>query len=492
MARLGNLLDHQLSNAAFAQFTMGVLSGNHLQKCTQPLHDLHQVRRFLGGTGALAIFDLPWMPFYLLVAFALHPALGLLGIGGAGILVFVAFLNERSSHRVVEQAQAAAGKGEAIAQSVRRNAEAVAAMGMFTTLREHWQNVHGKSIDIGNHSGNCQSLYGSVTKSLRLAIQSLILGTGAYLAIHQEISAGSMIAASIIFARALAPVEQVIGQWRAIAETRASWSRLKDGLALDDATPPARSLTPPRETLTVDSLAVGAPGSDIAIIQKINFSLAAGDGLGVLGVSGSGKSTLAKALVGAWRVGHGEIRLDGATLSQWHPDVLGHHIGYLPQDIELFDGTIAENISRFKADVEFADVIEAGKLSGAHDVILKLPDGYQTIIGIGGMELSAGQRQRVALARAVFSSPFLIVLDEPNSNLDASGDDALKDAILRLRDAGSIVIVIAHRHSMFDALNKILILQDGVLQAFGPKDAVLEHVANARRQQMKRELKVAS
>lgn len=489
MGRLGNLIDYQLKDLAFNHYTRSLIADNKNHAQTNCLKDVHQVRRFCGSSGALNLFDLPWIPIYMFVIFILHPLLGWVSLCAAILLIFVAVINERTSNKALTSEHYSNQKEESIASTVRRNAETLVAMGMHSTLKSHWDTCHKNAMDSANSSGFYASFFGTLTKTLRLATQSLILGVGAYLAIGQEISAGTMIAASIIFGRALAPVEQTIAQWRTIAAAKSSWLRLRQTLAFRSSAPKSYQERPQR-SLSVKGLFVSAPGANSPIVRNISFSLTKGDGLAIVGKSGSGKSTFAKALVGAWGIKQGDLRLDGATFDQWTEQFLGRFIGYLPQDIELFDGSIAQNISRFSQEDCFDRVLDAAKLTGIHEDILLLPEGYDTTIGSEGIELSGGQRQRIALARAVFNNPFLIVLDEPNSNLDADGDAALNKAITELRNAGSIVIIVAHRQSVLSATNKLMILEKGTQQMFGPTQEVLDQMRCDAKNQSKKGFRV--
>jgi len=340
-------------------------------------------------------------------------------------------------------------------------------------MRARWTGINGAFLEVQRQSADSAALFSTLTKTSRFIMQSAMLGVGAYLAVAQQITPGVMIAASIIMSRALAPVEQAVGQWRQFVAARLSLGRLKDVLARMPEYGECTDLPAPTVSLEVSALCVAPPGETGLTLNGVSFSLKAGDGLGIIGPSASGKSTLARALVGVWPALRGEIRLDGAKLDQWESDVLGNHIGYLPQDVELFDGSVAENISRFAPNVEAEGFIEAAQHAGVHEMILHLADGYDTQIGEGGAALSAGQRQRIGLARALYGAPFLIVLDEPNSNLDAEGDAALERAVAALRKRGAIVIVIAHRPSAIESLNTILVLGEGRQQAFGPKEEVL-------------------
>ncbi len=359
--------------------------------------------------------------------------------------------------------------------SAQRNAEAISAMGMLPDLTRVWRETHSGLLNVTQNAADRNAAYTAVSRTLRLILQSAILGVGAYLVIGNELSPGALIAASIIFARALAPIDGAIGQWRSVAAARQSWRRLRQAVQGVQHTSNGLELPAPARTLTLDGVAVAPPGAQSSIVAGVTFTLAAGEGVGVIGASGSGKSTLLRGIVGAWPIS-GELRLDGATPDQWTAAARGSFIGYLPQDIELLSGTVAENIARFRSDATDTAVIAAAELAGVHELIVSLPDGYETRVGVDGVTLSAGQRQRVALARAVYGEPFIVVLDEPNSNLDADGEVALSQAIAALRARNCIVVVAAHRKAAIANLDKLLYLKAGQAVAFGDKERVLAHV----------------
>ena len=477
MARVAAMLDLRLGGIAFQEAVRLGGDGAAAASSGEALRDLRGVRQFLASPAAAGLFDVPWMPAYLAVIFLLHPVLGWIAVGGSLALIVIALLNEWRGRLPSQQVMVSATQEDSFVASVRLNAETVKAMGMLGDLARLWGGHHGQVADAQRNAGDRNSGFAALSRSLRLILQSAILGVGAYLAIANELSPGALIAASIIFARALAPVDMAVAQWRTIAAARQSWHRLKTTLAKAKSDGDvATELPAPRHHVVVDRLYVGPPDQRSVIVHDVSFKLTAGEALGVIGASGSGKSTLARALVGAWPAVRGEVRLDGATLSQWDEAVLGHHIGYLPQDVHLFEGTVAENISRFRADAASEDIVAAAKLAGTHDMIVQLPEGYDTRIGAHGVTLSAGQRQRLGLARALFGDPFLIVLDEPNAHLDADGEFSLVAAIDALRAAGKIVVVIAHRKSAITKVDKLLWMANGKVSAFGPKEEVLADI----------------
>ncbi|MCY6379414.1 type I secretion system permease/ATPase [Hoeflea prorocentri] len=474
LLRIGQRLDAQLSSTSYAcSVTLPILIGRKAEKL-DPVRDLESVRQFLVGPGPAAIFDIPWMPVYLAIIFIFHPILGFVATGGAILICVLIAANEFFSRRPAAEAGQHAVERAQLVEQGRRNAEAIAAMGMMGTLTERWQAFNGTFLSKQRKASDVSNAFGTAIKTLRFMLQSGILGVGAWLAILQEITPGVMIAASIMTSRALAPVEQAVGQWRGFVAARQGFRRLREVIENRPQEPERMELPLPEQALSVVNLVAGPVGNPV--LQNVGFALKAGDGLGVIGPSGAGKTSLARALVGVYPVLRGSLRFDGADLYQWAPERQGAFIGYLPQDIQLFAGTVAQNIARFDGEAAAEDIIKAAQLADAHDLITGLPNGYDTEIGAGGNTLSGGQMQRIALARALYGNPFLVVLDEPNSNLDADGDAALTKAIAALRAAGSIVIVIAHRPSALAAVDQVLFLKEGRAQAFGPKDEVLEKV----------------
>lgn len=467
LLRIGQSLDNRLTLPAFgATLDRALVTSTKDSPRLDPLDDLERVRRFFAGSGPVALFDLPWMPIYLGLVFALHPTLGLVAICGALVMIALVGANEAGARAPQETLAASEAERHALMQNAQANAEAVAAMGMRPALQSLWTAAQEHYLQVQRRAGDRASLHNTLIKAFRLALQSAVLGIGAWLAVNQEISAGVMIATSIITARALAPVEQAVANWRGFVAARQGLARLALALDQSSSMPPAVALPSPREKLEIGKLVVGPPGAGKPILRGIGFSLKAGDGLAVIGPSGSGKSTLARALTNIWPANSGDIRLDGAELRQWSVQDMGRAVGYLPQDVQLFAGSVADNIARFQSDATSDEIIAAAKLAQAHDLITALDDGYDTQIGSAGARLSGGQRQRIALARAFFRKPFLIVLDEPNAHLDADGEAALVRAIAAMRQAGSILIVVAHRPSVITALNHVLVLAEGRQVAF--------------------------
>lgn len=439
----------------------------------QSAQDLDTIRSFLSGPGPAALFDVPWVPFFLAVLFLLHPALGLTALVGAICLVLLTLLTEVLTRAPSMRVTAHRGAIDDIASVSLRNAEALTAMGMAGRVRDRWKKTNDDFLSSQRRVSDVAGGVGSASRTLRLMLQSAVLGIGAYLVIGNEATAGIIIAAAILTARALAPVDLTIANWKGFVAARQSWRRLANHLALLPAQETLVSLPAPVGDICVRGVSAAPPGETRLVVNDVSFALKSGQGLGIIGPSGSGKSSLARLLVGVWEVTRGEIRIDGATLSQWGPEDLGSSIGYMPQDVELFSGSVAENIARFEPNADSKDIIAAAKAAGTHEFILGLSDGYQTPVGKNGAALSAGQQQRVALARALYRDPFLVVLDEPNSNLDAEGEQALTAAIAKIRARGGIVIVIAHRPNAISAVDQLLVMAQGRMQSFGPKDEVL-------------------
>ncbi len=473
LTRVGQRIEEDLGDATFRAVMVLPLRMSRKEAVSQPIRDLEQIRQFMGGPGPVAICDMPWLPLYVGILFLFHPLLGWLAIAGAVVLIVLTITSEfllRDPMRRIAQFSAARAE---FLEAGRRNAEALQAMGMRGAYTARWREANSEYLAEQQRTGDATSSFSTTSKIFRLALQSAVLALGAWLAINGMASPGAMIAASILTARALAPIEQAIGQWRGFINARQARSRLYTVLEQFRDDVPRMALPKPATSFSVAGLTVVAPGANTPIIRDISFSVSGGQGVGIIGPSGSGKSSLARALVGIWPPAKGSVRLDGTELDQWDSEALGPSIGYLPQGVELFDGTIAENICRFSADARPEQIIEAARLAGVHDLILSMPDGYDTRIGANGAILSAGQRQRVGLARALFGKPFLIVLDEPNASLDAEGETALTNAMLALREAGSIVIVIAHRPSALAAVDQVLVVAQGAMVTFGPRDEVL-------------------
>ncbi len=476
LGRVGTALDEILNRRVFDAMVRLPLIMGARNEGLQPLRDLDAVRSFLSGMGPGAFFDLPWLPFYLAICFAFHFVIGLTALVGAIILVGLTLVTEYLSREPAQQATGLAARRNDLAAVSRRNAEVVVAMGMSSRLTSRWSAANEKYLAGHQRAADVAGGLGAISKVLRMTLQSAVLGVGAYLVIHQEATAGVIIAGSILSARALAPVDLAIAHWRSFVTARQSWHRLNRLLEQLPVRSEQTLLQDPSSRLSVETISVVPPGDQKVIVQEVTFALDAGHGLGIIGPSGSGKSSLVRALVGVWQPFRGKVRLDGAALDQWAGDVLGRHIGYLPQDVELFAGTVAQNICRFDPDANSGAIIAAAKEAGVHQLIIKMRDGYDTQIGEQGTALSAGQAQRVALARALYGDPFLIVLDEPNSNLDTEGDEALTRAIRGARERGAIVVVVAHRPVGIEGVDQLLVLKDGRVQAFGPKETVLGQV----------------
>ena len=476
LVRIGTSLDEALNARVFETVVRLPLMVGGRNEGLQPLRDLDNVRAFLSSMGPGAFFDLPWLPFYLAICFAFHVMIGLTALVGAIILVTLTVATEFMSREPAREAMGLAARRNDLAATSRRNAEVLVAMGMSGRLTRRWSAANEKYLAGNQHASDVAGGLGAIAKVMRMTLQSAVLAVGAYLVIHQEATAGIIIAGSILSARALAPVDLAIAHWKGFVAARQSWHRLNRLLESLPAQSAPTQLQDPSKRLSVEGVSIVPPGDQRVIVQDVTFALEAGSGLGVIGPSGSGKSSLVRAFVGVWQPVRGKVRLDGAALDQWSSDALGRHVGYLPQDVELFAGSVAENICRFDSEAGSAAIIAAAKEAGVHEMIIKMRDGYDTQIGEQGTALSAGQAQRVALARALYGDPFLIVLDEPNSNLDTEGDEALTRAVRSARERGAVVVVVAHRPIGIEAVDQLLVLRDGRMQAFGPKDQVLGQV----------------
>lgn len=442
----------------------------------QPLRDLDQLRGFLSGGGPSALFDLPWMPIYIGICFLFHFWIGVTALMGAVVLIMITILTEFKTQAPTKTFARLVISRMALAAEGRRNAEVLHAMGMRSQAARRWQEVNNKYLAAHECASDVSSGLGGISKVFRSMLQSIVLAVGAYLVIYQESTAGIIIAGSILTARALAPVDVAIMNWKGFVSARQAGRRLNQLLKLLPQEEAPLSLPAPTETFVVERLYVSAPDSDRQILTDISFGLQSGQAIGIIGPSGAGKSTLVRALVGVWPRVHGRIMFDNAAVDQWSSEALGKHIGYLPQDVELFDGSIARNISRFDPQAHAAEVLKAAKAAGVHDLILSMPDGYGAKIGEGGLALSAGQRQRIGLARALYGEPFLVVLDEPSSNLDAEGEEALTQAIANVRRRGGVVVIVAHRPKALEAVDHVLVIGEGRVQAFGPKQQILDRV----------------
>ena len=474
--RAAMLFDKRVAGHVHAVVVNLPLKGASRSSAQQPMRDVDAIRTFLASGGPVAFLDLPWMPLYLAFVFLLHPLLGLLCLGGIFLLVLLTLLTEWLSRAEVLASARADAVRKAVADANARNAETLQAMGYASRAVDRFQKVNRSYLEVQTKASDLIARMTAISKFLRLTLQSAILGLGAYLTVHGEVTGGAIIAASIATSRALAPVEQVISQWRNFLGMRQSYDRLSRMLERFPAAHRPLALPPPVDRLAVENATACVPGTERQVLFNISFELQRGQALAVIGPSAAGKSSLARTITGVWPLLRGSVRLDGAELDGWSPDELGKHIGYLPQDVTLFEGTVAENICRLEEETDSGAIIAAAKAAGVHDMILRMPDGYETNVGPDGSALSAGQRQRVALARALFRDPFLVVLDEPNSNLDSEGESALSSAIQGVRDRGGIVLVIAHRASALNAVDQVAMINAGHLSAFGPKDEVLKKV----------------
>ncbi len=479
LARVGASLDEALSGRVFDIVVRAPLKAAMPGDGLLPLRDLDQLRSFLSSTGPSAIFDLPWMPVYVTICFLFHPAIGIAAIVGTICLALITFLTERATRKPLQSTTSHGMRRNGLAEAGRRNAEVLAAMGMQSRAAARWGLANRDYMNSHQSVSDVSSGFSSASKVFRMALQSGVLALGAWLVIHNEATAGVIIASSILVSRALAPAELVIANWKGFVAARQSWRRLSELFTRMPASAPLHALPAPAKSLSVESVSVAPPGTPRFVVQDVSFELRAGQGVGVIGPSASGKSSLVRTLCGVWPPLRGKVRIDGAALDQWSSTDLGPHIGFLPQEVELFAGTVAENIARFEPNAKSEDVIAAAKSAGVHELILRLSEGYDTAIGESGSALSAGQRQRVGLARALYRNPFLVLLDEPNANLDSEGENALTQAILGVRQRGGICVVVAHRPSALAAVDLILMMADGRAQAFGPKEEVLKRVLRA-------------
>ncbi|PPV34358.1 type I secretion system permease/ATPase [Ectopseudomonas oleovorans] len=479
MVRVSTKLDVMLSRQVYRASFKRALDSGGMDASAQPLNDLTGLRQFLTGNGLFAFFDAPWLPIYIGVMFLFHPWFGWLAIASAIILLLLAFANEKLTGKALAEANRQNIAASLYTTKNLRNAEVIESMGMLETLMARWAQRQKKVLLLQSQASDSGGTISSISKTFRTFVQSLVLGLGAYLAVKHELNPGLMIAGSILLGRALAPIDMIIGSWKGFISARSQYTRLNEILDKQLAEPERMSLPSPKGEVRVENLIISAPGSKAPIIRNVSFAAAAGSIVGVIGPSASGKSTLARALLGVWAPQHGVVRLDGADVNAWDKRELGPHLGYLPQDIELFEGTVGDNIARF-GDIDAAKVVEAARIAGVHEMILQLPDGYDTVIGGDGVNLSGGQRQRIGLARALYGDPRLIVLDEPNSNLDEVGERALAAALRVLKARGATVFVITHRTSILDQLDRLLVLRDGAIALYGPRELV---VAELNKQQ---------
>lgn len=479
LVRIGNRLGNTLEKRVFeAQIERSVKEGG--AKGRDAVGDLGTLRDFMGGSTPAVIFDAPWTPIYLGFAYLLHPWLGYAGLAGVVFLLAVAMLNNVLTQRGVARANQFQVRSNRVLNDVNRNHEVAHAMRMRDDLYDHWHGLNGQAQVKQSQISDMASTLSSISRTVRLILQSAVLGLGAYLAISGDLSAGSIIAASVLVGRALAPAEQAIGSWRQYVLASAARKRLDSLLEDYPSASPSVQLPQPRGVLELKNVFATTPNGGATVLRNVSLSLDPGEVLAVIGPSGSGKSTLARVIVGTLEPSRGSVRLDGADMSYWNALQLRDSVGYMPQTVELFDGTVRENIARFQADASDADVVAAAQAANAHDLILKLPDAYDTSLGESGSALSGGERQRIGLARVLYKNPSLIVLDEPNSNLDAAGTAALSMTIDRLKSEGRTVVMIAHRLGALNQADKVLVMDGGTVSAYGPRDEILRTYSENR------------
>jgi PrtD family type I secretion system ABC transporter len=480
LVRIGAKLDHALAPLAHKVVIDMPRYGFSTAEAAERGRDVDTLRNFMGGQGPMALFDIPWMPLYLAFVYFLNPWLGLLAFGGALVLSALTVIAEMLTQRHSSATQQASTARAAMADSHARNADVICAMGFTDHAIERFHKINAEHLSLQTKTNDVAGTCSGISKVLRMILQSAVLGLGAYLTIIGDLTAGAIIAASVASARALAPVDLAISQWKNVVAARRSYKRLGDTLTTIEDTNVHVTLPPPRASLKIEKITVAAPSTGSVVLSDVTMDLKAGQAVGIIGPSGGGKSSFARGLTGVWPLLRGTVRLDDADLMQWPPDLLGSHIGYLPQDVSLLDASIAENICRLDPNADGEKILSAAKAAGVHEMIVRLANGYETQLGPQGTALSGGQRQRIALARALYGDPFLVVLDEPNSNLDAEGEAALTQAILSVRARGGIAVIIAHRPSALAAVDKVGVIQGGRLAAFGSKDEILTQQAKPK------------
>ncbi|MGM0584869.1 MAG: type I secretion system permease/ATPase [Pseudomonadota bacterium] len=479
LARTGARFQAKLDGRVFEAILRRSISPVERAKPATGLRDLESIQRLLSGPAPFAVFDIPWTPVFMLAIFSFHWLLGVLALAGAALLIALTWLNQAFSRRLQTEASQASAQSEGFTESLRHAGETVQGLGMRPAALARWQGLRGRSLETTISASDRTGVFSTASKTLRFFLQSMMLGLGAWLVIGGELTPGMMIAGSILLGRALAPIEQAIGQWAMVQRAVQGWRSLCELLDRTPAQGPKTKLPDPRPILEAQQVTVVPPGEQTAAIRMVSFRLEPGQALGVIGPSASGKSTLARALTGIWQPAAGVVRLDGAALDQYADADLGRHVGYLPQEVALFDGTVAENIARMAVAPDSQAVVDAAKRAGAHEMITRLPGGYDYQVAANGGKLSGGQRQRIGLARALYGDPAVVILDEPNSNLDASGSDSLNRAIADLKARGKAVIIMAHRPAAIQQCDLLLMMEDGVRKAFGPRDEVLrQHVRN--------------
>ncbi|WP_439852056.1 type I secretion system permease/ATPase [Pseudomonas syringae] len=487
MVRVSNRLDVLLSRDVYRASFKRALSSGGMDASAQSLNDLTSLRQFLTGNGLFAFFDAPWLPIYTAVMFMFHPWFGWMTVGSALVLVVLAYLNQRYTGKALVEANQQNITANLQTTKNLRNAEVIESMGMLDTLMARWGKRQRRVLVLQSDASDKGGIISSISRTFRNWSQSIMLALGAYLVITHQVNPGLMMAGSLLLGRALAPVDQIINTWKGFVAARVQYNRLNETLEKLNNEPDRMALPDPEGHIQVENLVVAPPGAKAPVIRNISFVAPAGTIVGIVGPSAAGKSTLVRALLGIWPAQHGTVRLDGADISAWDKQKLGPHLGYLPQDIELFEGSISDNIARFtKVDPE--KVVLAARTAGVHEMILQLPDGYDTVIGSEGVNLSGGQRQRIGLARAIYGSPRLIVLDEPNSNLDEVGERALSVALQLIKESGATVFIVSHRPNILSRLDRVMVMNAGTITLYGARDQVIAELAQ---QQAKAQQRVA-
>ena len=476
MARVGARFQDRLDRRVFEASMRRLALAPNDPAAVAAQRDLESVQRLWSSPVLLALFDIPWTPLFIGAIFVFHPWMGWLAVGGGVTLILVTLLNKQMAEVPMQRANSGSLQADRFAENLKSEAEAVQALGMAGNGFDRWQKARGAALESSIAASDLTGAFGTLTKTLRLFLQSAMLGLGAWLVLQGELSAGAMIAGSILMGRALSPIETAIGQWSLVQRAQEGWRRMAELLSRQPVEPPRTALPRPRAMIEALNLSVIPPGENVAVVRGITFRLDPGQALGVIGPSGSGKSTLARALIGVWRPAAGKVRLDGAALDQYDPDVLGSYIGYLPQRVTLFEGTIAENIARLKGTPDGEAVGAAARKAAAHDMIVALPNGYDTRVSAMGGRLSGGQIQRIGLARAMYGNPVFLVLDEPNSNLDNEGSQALNAAIRSMKQAGGSIFIMAHRPAAIQECDLLMVMDHGQRTAFGPRDQVLREM----------------
>ncbi|QJC78452.1 type I secretion system permease/ATPase [Pseudomonas umsongensis] len=487
MVRISNRLDALLSHDVYRASFRRALNSGGMDASAQSLNDLTSLRQFLSGNGLFAFFDAPWLPIYVAVMFMFHPVYGWVTVGCAIVLICLAVLNQRFTGKALVEANKENVAASLHTTKTLRNAEVIESMGMLRTLMSRWAQRQRKVLRLQSYASDKSGIITSVSKTFRQWTQSMMLALGAYLVITHEITPGLLMAGSLLLGRALSPIDQMIGSWKGFVGARVQYNRLNETLEKLSAEPERMKLPAPQGHIQVENLIVTPPGAKTPVIRNISFVAPAGTVVGIVGPSAAGKSTLVRTLMGVWAPQHGVVRLDGADISAWDKHELGPHVGYLPQDIELFEGSISENIARFEA-IDAEKTVHAAKVAGVHEMILMLPDGYDTVIGSDGVNLSGGQRQRIGLARALYGSPRLIVLDEPNSNLDDVGERALGVALQKIKETGATVFIVSHRPNILARLDRVMVLSAGTISLYGAREQVIAELAA---QQAKTQQRVA-